>query len=148
GPLGSMASSNMKDETYYIALNMIQNYIIEYNTNKPRKSFVIDSISYDVLKAACKSVIKTNYNEFDIIISRNIDFNVIVTQVLEDKINWGRIITIIAFCAYYSKKVKQDTSPQYYDGIISEAITDAILSKYRSWFIDQDYWNGIRIYKN
>nr|WIK87365.1 Bcl-2 [Oriental turtle dovepox virus] len=143
-----MASSTMKDETYYIALNMIQNYIIEYRTDKPRRDFVMDFASYDILKTACEMVIKNNYNEFDKFISKNIDFNAIITQAIEDKINWGRIITIIAFCAYYSKKVKQDTASSYHDELISETITDAMLSRYRSWFIKQDYWNGIHIYKH
>ncbi|ALA62394.1 Bcl-2-like protein [Turkeypox virus] len=136
----------IKDESYYILLDIIQNYLEEYSTGCDRINFVHNESAYTMLNRICSSVITTNKTTFDEIIDKY-DIEEIIKDIyltLYNSLNWGQIIASVSFGAYLSKviveKYPNDTD---YVRRVSETITEAILANDKDWFTNQGYWKGI-----
>ncbi|AYP74254.1 bcl-2 like protein [Fowlpox virus] len=142
--------NSRKDETYYIILNIIQNYFIEYYSGKSRQCFVEDQRAYTIVKDTCELIIKKYFIDLQKIVAKyNSDigskFPEIVSNTIQDKITWGRIMSIIAFGAYITKVFKEQGN----DDLVyrmPDIVTESLLIKCRTWIISQDYWNGLHKY--
>lgn len=66
--------------------------------------------------------------------------------MIEDCINWGRVMVMIAFTAYAVKYFTENDINMEED--LTVVVTDILSSKYGAWFEVEGYWKGIRTHKN
>ncbi|ARF02664.1 SWPV1-049 [Shearwaterpox virus] len=133
-----------KDETYYTVLDIIQNYFIEYLTNKNRQDFVADERAYVIIKDMCNRIIKRDIE----LLMKDVKYDnledkipKIVNDTIGDKITWGRIASVIAFGAYSTNIFKKEGKDDLVDNM-PDTITGLILDICRDWMVEQDCWNG------